>query len=84
MMGSNEIECLTQEVSEGILDGRQKNDLKQMEIIKSQGEDEKFGGASSEDDESVQVSSSSRRGLCSILLSNSVSSIKQLIVITVK
>ncbi|BAT94317.1 hypothetical protein VIGAN_08090800 [Vigna angularis var. angularis] len=63
MMGSNEIQCLTQEVSEGVLDGRQKNDLKKMEIVKSQGEDEKFGGASSEDDESVQVSSSSRRGL---------------------
>ncbi|KAG2401657.1 Sterol 3-beta-glucosyltransferase [Vigna angularis] len=62
MMGSNEIQCLTQEVSEGVLDGRQKNDLKKMEIVKSQGEDEKFGGASSEDDESVQVSSSSRRG----------------------
>jgi len=84
MMGSNEIECLTQEVSDGVLDGRQKNDHKKMEIIKSQGEDEKFGGTSSEDDESVQVSPSSRRGLCLILLSKSLSFVKQLIVITVK
>jgi len=83
MMGSNEIECLSQEVVEGVFDGLQKKDLKQMEI-KSQGQNEKFGEASSEDDESVQVSSSSRRGLCSILLSKSVSSVKQLIVMTVK
>ncbi|ESW15541.1 hypothetical protein PHAVU_007G080800 [Phaseolus vulgaris] len=62
MMGSNEIECLSQEVVEGVFDGLQKKDLKQMEI-KSQGENEKFGEASSEDDESVQVSSSSRRGV---------------------
>jgi len=83
-MGSNEIEFLSQEVSsEGVFDGRQKKDLKQMEI-KSRGENERFGGASSEEDESVQVSSSLPRGLCLILLSESVSSAKQLIVMAVK
>ncbi|CAJ1976939.1 unnamed protein product [Sphenostylis stenocarpa] len=52
--------CL--EVLEGSFDGRQKKDLKQMEIT-SQGENEKFSVTSSEDDELLQVSSSSRSGI---------------------
>lgn len=68
MMGSNEIEYLSEQVLDrGFeFDSQQKKDLKQMEI-ESQGE--KFYGASSEEDEDVnkslpQVASSSRRGFC--------------------
>lgn len=68
MMGSNEIEYLSEQVLDrGFeFDSRQNKDLKQMDI-ESRGE--KFYGASSEEDEDVnkslpQVASSSRRGLC--------------------
>ncbi|KAH1230559.1 Sterol 3-beta-glucosyltransferase UGT80B1 [Glycine max] len=67
MMGSNEIEYLSEQVLDrGFeFDSRQNKDLKQMDI-ESRGE--KFYGASSEEDEDgnqslPQVASSSRRGL---------------------
>ena len=91
-MGSNEIEYLPKEVLEEGFDSQQEKDIREMDgdelvTVDSESQDEKFDLASSKEAEdwkassgqnSSQVTSSPRRGLCSFAWSKSVCSVRQL------